>query len=122
MLYVKKHYFCVGWRLDISKNICNVKRRSYIVYEKTFTIINDESLAPIEITPNMSYSHSELNTNNSIFLYIQYYTWEIEENELNVNMDNWGFISSNGTGTVVIIGSYIYNPRVTIIINLTILE
>ena len=70
----------------------------------------------------MSYSHSELNTNKSIFPYIQYYTWEIEENELNVNMDNWGFISSNGTGTAVIIGSYIYNPRVTIIINLTILE
>lgn len=99
-----------------------LKEDPSIVYEKTFTIINDESLAPIEITSNMSYSHSELNTNNSIFLYIQYYTWEIEENELNVNMDNWGFISSNGTGTVVIIGSYIYNPRVTIIINLTILE
>ena len=107
-----------------------LKEDPSIVYEKTFTIINDESVTPIEITSNMSYSYSELNgeyklelnTNNSIFPYIQYYTWEIEENELNINMDNWGFISSNGTGTVVIIGSYIYNPRVTIIINLTILE
>lgn len=99
-----------------------LKEDPSIAYEKTFTIINDESSAPIEITSNMSYSHSELNTNNSIFPYIQYYTQKIEENELNVNMDNWGFISSNGTGTVVIIGSYIYNPIVTIIINLTILE
>ena len=59
-----------------------LKEDPSIVYEKTFMIINDESLAPIEITSNMSYSHSELNgeyklelnTNNSIFLYIQYYT------------------------------------------------
>ena len=70
-----------------------LKENPSIVYEKTFTIINDESVTPIEITSNMSYSYSELNgeyklelnTNNSIFPYIQYYTWEIEENELNVN-------------------------------------
>ena len=102
-----------------------------IVYYKTFTILNDLNEELIEIENEMDYSFSrqngtyqlELDSNNSPFPMIQYYTWEIiNNNDEIVTMDYWGNITSTGETVVEIIGTYNLNPRVKIYITLTILE
>lgn len=107
-----------------------LKEDPSIIYRKTFTILNDLSTEEIEITCEMSYSYSilngiyklELNSSNSPFPMIQYYDWSVEnqDEDLMVEINNWGYVSSNGVGNVVVIGTYTLNPRVIIYINLTI--
>ncbi len=51
-------------------------------------------------------------------------SWDIEilakYPNLEVEMNQWGYITSNGTGEVVLTGEYNLNSRITLIINLTI--
>ena len=105
-----------------------------IVFRKTLTILNDINNEPLNIYSTMNYSYSEengnfqieLNYNNSPYPYIQYYSWDVVINEsefdLNIMIDCWGFITSDGCGRVLLIGTYILNSRVQLIIDLTILE
>jgi len=105
-----------------------------IVYAKTFTILKETSSEEIEISCNMSYSYSRengqyqlaLNSSNSPFPMIQYYDWSIyvpsQVNDITVSMSYWGIVTASGSGHAIITGIYTINPRVTIIINLTILE
>lgn len=52
--------------------------------------------------------------------------WDVVINELdfdvNIIIDYWGFITSDGCGRVLLIGTYILNSRVQLIFDLTILE
>lgn len=52
--------------------------------------------------------------------------WDVVINELdfdvNIIIDYWGFITSDGCGRVLLIGTYISNSKVQLIIDLTILE
>ena len=65
-----------------------------------------------------------LDNDNSPYAMITYDEWDIEipgiYPNLTVVMTYWGYITSNGTGSVIINGEYILNPRVTLIIYLTI--
>ena len=111
-----------------------LKEDPSVVYRTTFTILNDTSEELIEIECNMSYSFSEengyynfeLNDSNSPYPMIQYYDWSIfvpcQENDISVTMGAWGYITASGPGIAIITGTYELNPRVTIIINLTITE
>lgn len=100
-----------------------------IVYYRTFTVLNDEEEKLEEIILNMSYSYSdsngtyqlELNNINCPYPMIQYYSWNIINNsEETVTMNYWGQISSTGTCTVLIEGTYNLNSRVRLYITLTI--
>ena len=100
-----------------------------IVYYKTFTILNDLEEDLIEIELDMTYSYSEengyyqleLNSTNCPYPMIQYYSWNIiNESEETVTMNYWGQISSTGTCTVLIVGTYNLNSRVRLYITLTI--
>jgi hypothetical protein len=100
-----------------------------IVYYRTFTVLNDEEEKLEEIILNMSYSYSdsngtyqlELNNINCPYPMIQYYSWNIVNNsEETVTMNYWGQISSTGTCTVLIEGTYNLNSRVRLYITLTI--
>ena len=52
---------------------------------------------------------------------IQYYSWNIlNESEETVTMNYWGQISSTGTCTVLIVGTYNLNSRVRLYITLII--
>ena len=82
----------------------------------------------------MSYSYSTqngtyqlaLDSSNCPFPRISYYIFDIEESSLYpnliVNMNTWGYITSNGIGEATITGSYILNPRVLLTIYLTIMD
>ena len=103
-----------------------------IVYYRTFTILNEEEdLIEIEIECNMSYSYSEengtyqleLNNTNCPYPMIQYYNWMIvNHTNVNVSINNWGNVSSNGPTEVLVVGTYILNPKVRIYIHLLITE
>ncbi|MBE6131090.1 MAG: leucine-rich repeat domain-containing protein [Erysipelotrichaceae bacterium] len=105
-----------------------------VVYYRTFTVLNDEEEDLIEIELNMSYSYVaengtyqlELTNTNCPYPMIQYYNWSInvpcQENDISVTMGAWGYITASGPGIAIITGTYELNPRVTIIINLTITE
>lgn len=105
-----------------------------IVFKKTFNIINDTSLEQLNIYSTMSYSYSQnngeiqiaLNYNNSPYPYIQYYLWNVNtdesQQEISISIDYWGFITSTGYGSAIITGTYVLNPRVRLIIDLTITE
>lgn len=109
-----------------------LKTNPSIVYEKTFLVLNDLETTPITISCNLSYSYSSengsykiaLNSNNSPYPMVQYYSWCIEipeqENNLTVHINNWGIITASNTGYAIIRGTYLFNPRVTLIINLSI--
>lgn len=109
-----------------------LKEDPSVVFSKQFTILNDISTDEIEIESYMSYSYSlengtyqlELDNSNSPFAMITYYEWDIEVSNNNpnlvVNMNYWGYITSNGTGVIVLTGSYYLNPRVYLTIYLTI--
>lgn len=111
-----------------------LKKDPSIIYQKTFTILNDTSEEVIEINCEMSYSYTtengkyklELDNLNSPYPMIQYYDWQIfvpfQETEISVVMDYWGLVTSSGVGTVIISGIYTFNPRVKIVINLTITQ
>ena len=111
-----------------------LKEDPSVVYKRTFTILNDTSTESIEITCNMSYSYSsengtyqlELDNSNSPFSIIQYYNWQVEvtsqDNELEVVLDYWGHVTSTGVGSATITGTYMFNSRVKVIINLIITE
>ena len=100
-----------------------------IVYYRTFTVLNDDKEYLIEIELNMSYSYVaengiyqlELTNINCPYPMIQYYSWNIlNESEETVTMNYWGQISSTGTCTVLIEGTYNLNSRVRLYITLTI--
>ena len=100
-----------------------------IVYYRTFTVLNDEEENLEEIILNMSYSYVaengtyqlELTNINCPYPMIQYYSWNIINNsEETVTMNYWGQISSTGTCTVLIEGTYNLNTRVRLYITLTI--
>jgi subtilisin family serine protease len=100
-----------------------------IVYYRTFTVLNDEEENLEEIILNMSYSYVaengtyqlELTNINCPYPMIQYYSWNIVNNsEETVTMNYWGQISSTGTCTVLIEGTYNLNSRVRLYITLTI--
>jgi hypothetical protein len=100
-----------------------------IVYYRTFTVLNDEEEILEEIILNMSYSYVaengtyqlELTNINCPYPMIQYYSWNIINNsEETVTMNYWGQISSTGTCTVLIEGTYNLNSRVRLYITLTI--
>ena len=100
-----------------------------IVYYKTFTILNDLEEDLIEIELDMTYSYSEengyyqleLNSTNCPYPMIQYYSWNIiNDSEETVTMNYWGQISSTGTCTVLIVGTYNLNSRLRLYITLTI--
>ena len=103
-----------------------------VIYYKTFTILDDTSTSEIAIECNLSYSYSEengtyqleLNSSNSPYPMISYYMWDIIVPSINPNleveMNNWGYITSNGTGVVIVLGNYYLNPRVYVVIYLTI--
>ena len=100
-----------------------------IVYYRTFTVLNDEEENLEEIILNMSYSYVaengtyqlELTNINCPYPMIQYYSWNIINNsEETVTMNYWGQISSTGTCTVLIEGTYNLNSRVRLYITLTI--
>ena len=100
-----------------------------IVYYRTFTVLNDEEEDLIEIELNMTYSYVaengtyqlELTNTNCPYPIIQYYSWNIMDNsEETVTMNYWGQISSTGTCTVLIVGTYNLNSRVRLYITLTI--
>lgn len=111
-----------------------LKKDPSVVYCTTFTILNDTSEEIIEIECNMSHSFSEkngyynfeLNDSNCPYPMIQYYDWIIfvpcQENDISVTMGAWGYITASGPGIAIITGTYEFNPRVTIIINLSITE
>ena len=100
-----------------------------IVYYRTFTVLNDDKEDLIEIELNMSYSYVaengtyqlELTNVNCPYPIIQYYSWNIINNcEETVIMNYWGQISSTGTCSVLIEGTYNLNSRVRLYITLTI--
>ena len=100
-----------------------------VVYYRTFIVLNDEEEDLIEIELNMSYSYVaengtyqlELNSTNCPYPMIQYYSWNIiNDSEETVTMNYWGQISSTGTCTVLIVGTYNLNSRVRLYITLTI--
>ena len=105
-----------------------------LIYYRTFTVVDDTSVEEIVITCNMSYSYSEengtyqieLNDSNSPYPWIQYYNWSVyvpcQENDIACNMSMWGEITASGPGYATLTGTYTINPRVTIIINLSITE
>ena len=100
-----------------------------VVYYRTFIVLNDEEEDLIEIELNMSYSYVaengtyqlELTNINCPYPMIQYYSWNIiNESDEIVTMNYWGQISSTGTCTVLIVGTYNLNSRVRLYITLTI--
>ncbi|MFR5891380.1 MAG: leucine-rich repeat domain-containing protein [Bacilli bacterium] len=100
-----------------------------IVYYRTFIVLNDVEEDLIEIELNMSYSYVaengtyqlELNSTNCPYPMIQYYSWNIiNDSEETVTMNYWGQISSTGTCTVLIVGTYNLNSRLRLYIILTI--
>lgn len=105
-----------------------------IIFTKSFTIKNDTSTEIIEIVTTQTYSLSNiddkyslvLNETNSPYPWIQYYDWEVfvpdQNNNIIVTMDIYGQITASGPGFVTLTGTYLINPRVNIIINLTITE
>ena len=107
-----------------------LKEDPSIVYFKEFTILNDEEEELIEIELDMSYSYSaengtyqlELTNTNCPYPMIQYYDWNIvNENEGTVSINYWGQVTATSPCSCVIIGTYKLNPRVKIIINLSII-
>ena len=107
-----------------------LKEDPSIVYFKEFTILNDEEEELIEIELDMSYSYSaengtyqlELTNTNCPYPMIQYYYWNIvNENEGTVSINSWGQVTATSPCSCVIIGTYKLNPRVKIIINLSII-
>ena len=105
-----------------------------LIYYRTFSVVDDTSDERIVITCNMSYSYSEengeyqieLQDNNSPYPWIQYYNWSVyvpcQETNITCSMNMWGEITASGPGYATLTGTYTINPRVTIIINLTITE
>ena len=102
-----------------------------IVYKIKLKVVKDTSVEELDIECNMSYSYSQkngeyqlaLDFTNSPYPYIQYYSWEVtSEGTIDVNISNWGIITSSGVGEATIIGSYGLNERVRLIIHLTITE
>ena len=59
---------------------------------------------------------------NSPYPWIQYFNWSIfvpcQETEILVTMDQYGFLTTSGTGSAILTGEYIINPNVTIVINI----
>jgi len=59
---------------------------------------------------------------NSPYPWIQYFNWSIfvpcQETEILVTMDQYGFLTTTGTGSAILTGEYIINPNVTIVINI----
>ena len=107
-----------------------LKEDPSIVYFKEFTILNDEEEELIEIELDMSYSYSaengtyqlELTNTNCPYPMIQYYDWNIvNENEETVSINYWGQVTATNPCECLIIGTYKLNPRVKIIINLSII-
>ncbi len=105
-----------------------------IVYKKDFIILKETKTEQIVIECNMSYSYSEengmytleLDFTNSPYPWIQYYTWSVyvpcQETDITCGINMWGEITASGPGYATLTGTYTINPRVTIIINLTITE
>ena len=105
-----------------------------LIYYRTFTVVDDTSEEEIVITCNMSYSYSEengeyqieLTDDNSPYPMIQYYDWSVyvpcQETDITCSMNTWGEITASGPGYATLTGTYTINPRVTIIINLSIIE
>ena len=109
-----------------------LKEDPSVVLSIQLTILNDVETEEIEIVSNLSYSYSlengtyqlELDNTNSPFPWISYYLWAITESSeypnLEVEMNTWGYITSNGIGEAVLTGEYNLNSRVYLTIYLTI--
>ena len=102
-----------------------------IVYTKDLIVLKETKTEEIVIECNMTYSYSEengtylleLDFTNSPYPYINYYSWNIECNDdLSINLGNFGTVFSSGPGYAFIIGNYTLNNRIFVKINLTITE
>ena len=109
-----------------------LKEDPSVVFSIELTILDDTETDEIEIISNLSYSYSTengiyqlaLDNSNSPYPWINYYIWAIDiANDypnLEVEMNQWGYITSNGTGEAIITANYHLNPRVYLTIYLTI--
>lgn len=100
-----------------------------IVYKKEFVILNETQSGQLFFNDSQIYSLSEsgniynleLTFDNSPYPLFQYYNWNIiiptsTYPNLNVTINYWGMITTNGTGGCTIYGVSIYNPRIVIVI------
>ncbi len=108
-----------------------LKKDPSVVYRKVFTILKDTKTETLEINCNMTYSfikqngkyQLKLDCNNCPYPMIQYYGWQLTPiDNIVVSMDHWGRVTSSGTGIVIITGTYTLNPRIKVVITLTITE
>lgn len=109
------------------------KKDPSIVYVKEFTITNDNEGYYMGIDIYVEHSLSEgdykieLTSKNSPYPMVQYYDWVITDVDIFdtnpvISMDTYGNITTTQTGTYMVIGEYIYNPRFHIHLHLTITE
>ena len=105
-----------------------------IVYVKEFIIINDTETSNVYVDiQGEEHSLSDgayllnLNALNCPYPYIQYYDFtiyvpeQVNEN-FTVTLDEWGYLTSTGTGIVYITGTYRLNPRFVVTIYLRLVE
>ena len=109
-----------------------LKEDPSVVFSVNLTILDDIETEQIEIISYLSYSYSTqngtykivLNNDNSPYPWINYYLWGItplsDFPNLEIEMSQWGFITSNGIGTAILTGEYYLNQRVVLTIYLTI--
>ena len=94
------------------------------VYVKEFTIINDTGTGIVEIesTYTIKYSrdvvngkfHFDIEKINCPYPWLQDYTWKstyCHSDSISASMDNWGYITVNGTGCFTLTGTYNVNSR-----------
>lgn len=102
------------------------KENPAITFVKEFTVQNDLSNNIIEIELNQTHEVTEgkykitMPSNMVPYNWIQYYSWDVQpygniEGSLNI----WGELTVSDIGYFVITGTYLLNPRVKVIINLT---
>ena len=68
-----------------------------------------------------------LTAQNCPFPMVQYYDWTIEvisqdDDDFLADMDGWGIVRANSTGTICLTGSYFYNPNYVIEYTIQIIE
>jgi hypothetical protein len=123
----------------LGKNVGTVKIMAVLksdpskVFVKEFTIINDTGTEPLVVNSSYSVKYSETDNGkfqlelekvNCPFPWFQDYNWSLfipcQENSISVNIDQWGYLTVNGTGFFTLSGTYLKNSRITIIINVII--
>ncbi len=109
------------------------KKRPRLVHSVTLTILDDTSNERKEFHSNITHTYLyeqtggrfqfKLNESECPYPRFQDYVWnfQITSGDINFTMDNYGYVTVSGPGTIEVVGHYINNPNVYVYITIKVI-